>query len=196
MRKSILLIFVAVLVLVFASPSIARDPVGIFPQVLIDASCTDSYDVPAASVRTPFVPQSSGSPDGLCDGDTKVLTGSLAADTALGPLGSKTFQNAILYIDADTVTGGATTWRICVNILQPWSESTFSLVLGCTQTLTGTNTDGYIGLGTMFVNSTDDDLTAPIVQPLPIRFKVVVDLLTATAWAGSIGFHPVFGGGG
>lgn len=190
MRKTILLVVMALL---FAMPSTARDPVGIFPNVLVDATCTDSFDTPAASTR--YVPQTTGSSDGLCDGDTNVLTGSFAADTALGPLGAKTFQNAILYVDADTVTGGATTWRICVNIPRPWSEATYSLTIECTDTLTGTNTDGYIGLGPMFVTSIADDLAAPIVQPLPARFKVVIDLLTATAWAGSIGIMPVHGGG-
>lgn len=193
------LIFWITLLVCFQAHGQDHDPVGFFPKALIDAACTDDFDTPAASTpwfpRSSYVPQSSGSSDGLCDGDTKVLTGTLDADTDLGPIGSVNYQNGYLYIDADTVSGGTPTWRICVKILRPWTRSQWTVTIGCSESISGTITDGYIGLGPMFVTTTDDDAAAPMVQPLPKEFIVTLDLVGATDWAGSIGFVPVRGGG-
>ena len=191
MRHSILWILLAALVAI-APPAFARDPIALFPSALIDAACTDDYDVPAASDR--YTPQTSGSPDGLCDGDTNVLTGAFVADKDIGPLGSEQYQSAYVMIDADTVTGGDTKWRLCIAILTPWTAATYYKKLDCTADITGTVDRSYVALGPVFTDVTFD-IVSGISQPLPPRFVLTLDLVGATSWEGSLGFVPIYGGG-
>ena len=186
---------IAVLVWFIAAPAGAQtDPVRIFSEgVLFDSACTDDYDTPA--VGTIANPQTSGSSDGFCDGDTKVVKGVIAADTDSTVLGSVNYQSGFLRIDADGVGGATPTWRICLKVYEPWTADTWSQVIGCSSTVSGTGDgDDFIGLGSIFGYS-QFDLADPIRQPLPKRFKVQIDLIDATTWAGSVGFIPVRGGG-
>ncbi len=180
--------------MLIAQPTSAQtDPIRSFPGVLVDAACTDDFDTP--SVGTIANPQLTGSADGLCDGDTNILTGTLASDTDLGPIGSVEYQNGYLRIDADTVSGATPTWRICLKVYEPWSADTWSRTVECSSTISGVGSgDDYIGLGPMFLAS-EFDLAETIVHPLPQRFKITIDLLSATDWAGSIGFIHVRGAG-
>ncbi len=186
---------IVAMVWLVASVAIAQtDPLRVFPDVLVDAACTDDFD--AGGLGTIANPQNTGSADGLCDGGTKILTGTLSSDTDLGPIGSVEYQNGYLRIDADTVSGATPTWRICLKVDEPWSADTWSRTVECSSTISGAGSgDDYIGLGPMF-GSSEFDLADPVLQMLPKTFKVTLDLIDATGWAGSIGFIPARGSGG
>jgi hypothetical protein len=191
-------IVVAVMVsagmLVFTDAKAVDDPLRPFPAVLVDAACTDDFD--AGGLGTLANPQLTGDPDGLCDGNTKILTGTFSVDTDIGPIGSVEYQNGYLYVDADTVGGGTDTWRICITIHKPWTVDTWDLQVECSETNDGLGAgNDFIGLGPMFVDSSAFDLSSPIPQPLPKIFKITIDLVAATSWAGSIGFIPIRGAG-
>lgn len=181
--------------ILFALPaSAANDPLRPFPGVLVDAACTDSFD--GGGLGTIANPQTTGSADGLCDGGSKILTGTLAADTDLGPIGEVWSQNGYLRIDADTVSGATPTWRICLKVAEPWVADTWGRIVGCSGTISGVGSgDDWIGLGPIFGQS-PFDMADPIREMLPSRFKVTIDLIDATGWAGSVGFIPLRGGGG
>ncbi len=187
-----LFLFVLALSFIPALSKAVDDPIHPFPRVLVDAACTDDFSAP--TVGTIANPQLTGSADGLCDGGTSVLTGAFTVDTNTAAFGSSDYQSGYLHVDATAVTGGATTWRLCLTILTPWDAATFTKKASCTGTLTGNKTDTYIGVGPlMFATSTFDEDVIP--QPLPKTFKFTIDLIGATSWTGSLGFIPVGRGG-
>ncbi len=156
----------------------------VYPTVLVDQGCTDSFDTPAAATEFVLPPsvQTSGSGDGNCDHDSRILTGALVADTTFGPLRGGKTACVLVFADGNTVTGGDTKWGIVVQIKQPHNDEMQSI--DSSVLLTGV-TDGewMIGLPTGYsYGSLDESLNAR----LPGAWFLVLDLNTATSWTGEI----------
>jgi hypothetical protein len=102
MRRFILFLVTGVL---FAAPAWAADT-NVYPRTLVDSTCTDTEDTPAATATTSVVgfegrqpapaAQTSGSADGYCDNDSRILASSTAivADTTFGPFNDRGAQPA------------------------------------------------------------------------------------------------------
>ena len=116
MRRLIL----AVTVLLLAAPAWSIDT-NVYPSTLMDQSCTDANDVPAAETlalayfnqsNVAAAVQTSGNPDGFCDNDSRIKTGAIAAVASFGPFSGVGVKGLYIFVDADTVTGGTTAWRV------------------------------------------------------------------------------------
>ena len=156
----------------------------VYPTVLVDQGCTDSFDTPAAATAFVLPPavQISGSADGNCDHDSRILTGALTADTTFGPLRGGKTACVLVFADGNTVTGGDTKWGIIVQVKQPHNDE--MQAVDSSALLTGV-TDGefLIGLPTGYsYGSLDESLNAR----LPGAWFLVLDLNTATSWTGEI----------
>ena len=163
-----------------------RDPVAIFPVAIFDAACTDDYDTPAASTR--YAAQTSGSADGLCDGDTNVKTGTFSEDTSSSEIIGAHYRSMYVYVDADTVGGGTPTWKVCIEQYRP-GLGTYSGNYACSAEKSGTGA-GFVGFGPLYVSSGSDFIDGSAVA-LPPRFKIKLQLESATTWAGSLSLTPL-----
>jgi hypothetical protein len=157
-----------------------------YPTTLLDQSCTDSFDTPAAPAAATLaineyrqkVTQVSGSADNLCDHDPRIVTGALTADTDFGPFvlppGADGFY---LRVDADTVTGGDTDWRIMILLKIPHDGA-----------LTGVDaTSDQTGAGNVLFTFGSDTTANPgadteqMDAPIPAEYYVRLDFVAAGA---------------
>ncbi len=138
------------LLLLVALPAQAADT-NKYPDTLIDQTCTDSFDVPTAydasisptvlgatgaTIYPAALVQLSGSGDGFCDNDSRIITGAITADTTFGPFSlPKGSQGIFLFVDRDTVTGGTINWQI--HAKQPHDGVNQILVLTVADASTG-----------------------------------------------------------
>ncbi len=174
--------------LLLALPAVAADT-NKFPWTLVDSTCTDSFDTPAASTlaiadfdtyQSPAV-QVSGSGDGFCDNDSRIVTGAIVADTAFGPFSGKNVQGFILFADGDTVTGGDTKYHVSLAVQKPHDSA--AIELDAAALITG-NGNVFFTIGTDIGTPSQDDEGLEV--PIPDIFYVLLDLNTATSWTGNI----------
>ena len=137
------------IVLLLAAPAWAVDT-NRYPLTLVDQTCTDTEDAPAAytpgattlSGSSPVVSstaliQLTGSADTFCDNDSRLRKGALVADTTFGPFDKGNIKGFYLYVDADTVTGGDTTWFIHILGKKPHDGTNSIVDSAAEQTGTG-----------------------------------------------------------
>ncbi len=158
-----------------------------YPSTLIDQGCTDSYDTPAAVAEPNLVieppEQVSGSADGTCDLDSRILTGALTSDTTFGPLRGGRSACIYLFADGNTVTGGDTKWTIDVYIKQPHDGVLQVLEQG---TLITGNLDVLFLLGVSTAHNPSIASIELLTARLPEQFWLTLDLDTATSWTGEL----------
>ena len=155
-----------------------------YPSTLVDQGCTDSYSVPAAASESNLViepsTQTSGSADGTCDHDNRILTGAITADTTFGPLRGE--RCLYIFADGNTVTGGDTKWRISVQAKQPHDA-----VLQTIHTFAeATAAADDILLVADMTAAEGGSVTAVADMHLPDTWYLLLDLNTATSWTGEI----------
>jgi hypothetical protein len=176
MRRLILLAALAVVL----APAVHA--AGSYPHTLIDQSCTDIYDVPAAYTpsevtalggpRRVILPsalvQVSGSPDGFCDNDSRIIYGNITADTDLGPLILPTQSKCFLwFFNGDTVTGGDTTYDM--KILAVAAHDGAKKVVGTVE-ITGTGDQVYsVGADPNVAGGNFLEITVPVPRPFYLR---------------------------
>jgi hypothetical protein len=188
-----------------ATPAWAADT-NKYPATLLDQTCTDSFDTPTAVTAglvtigggRAFQPapaaQTSGSGDGFCDNDSRIVTGALAADKTFGPFNLGDARGVYLFVDADTVTGGTTDWRIRVFAAKPHSAA--QVQMAAAANVTGAGDVVYsIGPTTAYENTTVAAQAATVYPiPIPDPFYVALDLTVggATSWTGEISMLPFY----
>ena len=184
------LIFV-LMSLLLAAVAFAEDDYY-YPNVIMSTTCTDTNDTPAGASLValpggrPAV-QASGSADGRCDHDSRISIGELSADETFGPLPGKPYQGYYVFVDA-TVTG--TTFR-----LQAYAAKAHDgvLILLDAGSANGNGTADYIWeVGTTDGGYAPSETITALEAPLPGRWWLRVDLLTATAITADISMVPAF----
>jgi hypothetical protein len=188
------LILVALMLL--AVPAWAVDTT-VYPQTLVDSTCTDSEDVPTAvtpgtSHLGRFNPkpaiQLTGSADGFCDHDSRIRTTAVtpfAADVDFGPFAKGDIQGIFLYVDGDAVTGGDTKYQMSLLGVKPHDGALIVL-----QTATEATGNGNV----IFAFGSELGTPTPTVEaeaPLPKTFYIQLDLNTADSWDGDISMQPI-----
>jgi len=157
-----------------------------YPNVLMDSACTDTEDTPAAQAGGPRpLIQLTGSLDGFCDHDSRILTGPISADTQFGPF--KLEPGAIglrIWLDSDNVTADTATWTINLKVKRP-HEATFYTIVSSASFATEANhvlvfVPAAQAEGGITTASQEIDIAIPEV------FYLVLNLGTATAWDGNI----------
>jgi len=181
---TIRLLFWAMALILFLAPTAQASDATYFPNVLIDNTCTDSFDTPgngSGSVRPAI--QTSGSGDGYCDHDSRILEGAVAADTVF-TVPAKPGHCYMILAYATAATGGDTKWRI--NILTKNTATGAARDMDSSALLTG-NTNGLfiVGSATAFAGTITEVLTVPVTNPMYVE----LDLNTATSWTGNISLH-------
>jgi hypothetical protein len=193
--------------LLFATPAFAAEPQH-YPSVLIDADCADSFNAGGVSsiITSRFwtstnQTQTTGTADGLCDIDNRILasTTAITADKSFGadgttaavpfdlPVGS---VGLLIHADGDTVSGGITDWKVCV-LEDMLHESGTKKVVWCGGTNTGT-TDQFLMVGALGVGTTSISTLVTYtshIAVLPRHFYLQLDLISATSWAGSLSWQ-------
>ena len=167
-----------------------------YPSTLVDSTCTDTEDTPAATtlgavgfggyIPAPTV-QLTGSADGYCDHDSRILASSTAivADTTFGPFSGKGIKGFILYADGDAVTGGDTNYHIDIGVKKPHDGVVIEIDVGDDKTANGNVTFSFgTDVGTP---SQGGDRT---LVPLANTFYIILDIDTADSWAGDISLIP------
>jgi hypothetical protein len=165
-----------------------------YPRTLVDSTCTDTEDTPSPTTVGAvkpggFVPaptvQLTGSADGYCDHDSRILTGAIVADTTFGPFisgqpGSQ-INGLVIFTDGDTVTGGDTKYHIAIAVPSPHDEAVIEFDAFALATGNG-NTIWTIGRNA----GTPAGVTETLLSPIPDTFYIILDLNTATSWTGDI----------
>jgi hypothetical protein len=177
----------ALLIALIAAPVHAVEDVA-FPMMLVNATCTDTEDTvdPAMTGRGPaeFV-QISGSADGLCDYDHRVVNGAdIQADVTLGPI---TGFGPMGYIDFNVTaaTGGNGGWRLGLYFHSLQTDAAKFLIWSTAGKSGASNSVFAIGHpSTDYVGG--DEMKVHVPDPFYVR----LDLNTATNWTGSISLVP------
>jgi hypothetical protein len=196
------ILFWALMVLL-AAPAFAADT-NRYPYTLIDQTCTDSYDVPAATTpglvtigiggayQPPPAAQISGSGDGYCDNDSRIVTGNITADTLFGPFqlpeGARGF---LLFWDLITISGGATNdmnFRIYVKKPHNLEDAQISAVT----TTIDAAADVYYDFGPAPLDRALQGPASEVAVIFPKPFYIHLNVLTATLVNGELSIMPTF----
>ena len=183
MRRALLLTF---LIALWALPAYAANTSS-YPATLVDSSCTDTNDAPAAQAGgvVPPAAQTSGTADGFCDHDSRIREAAISAATRWGPFAKKPGKVGIyIFLDADDVTADAGTWDVELQFLRP-HEAVYEVV-GTNQFSAEGNT-GYF-FGPTDIYSTPIRSMTGKDSWLPDVFYIYLNLASATAWEGNIAF--------
>jgi len=183
MRQSILFWVLAAFVL--ALPAQAANE-GHYPSTIVDANCTDARTTPAAAGQTAARPeiQISGTADGYCDHDSRIRKSAITADTTFGPFTMPPGSRGILlFVDADTVSNDTDTWSIDLAVVKP--DSLAKVVVDSTASQ-ATEGDKSFGFVPALMGADTGAATGDIDVFVPKQFYLVLNLGTATSWAGSI----------
>ena len=163
-----------------ATPTVSET----WPSVLIDQTCGDSYNVPAARTGGGIPPavQVSGTGDDRCDHDSRIFTdAALVADTVFGPFQGSPTACFIIFADGNAVSGGDSGWGIAIQIVQP--HDGVKETLDAAAEVNGvTDSVWMVGLPTGYSYTITEDLNVR----LPGDWYLVLDLLGATSWLGEI----------
>ena len=182
------LLLFALFAALFAWPALAVND-GSYPQTILDDTCTDSNDTPAAQtggwVRPPV--QASGSADGFCDHDSRIRETALTASTEFGPF---TLPNGtrgvVLIVDANVVSNDTDTWRPALSFMIPATQSTTTLALGAS---TATEAVHYFSFAPGEYATPAIVGVANVDVAVPRRFYINLNLQTATSWEGIISWY-------
>ena len=183
------ILFWALLVL-FAAPAWAIDT-NKYPHTLIDQTCTDSYNVPAAftpsavhvlggppQVIASQITQLSGTSDGFCDNDSRIITRDITADISIGPFSLPEWASGIiLLVDVNAITGGSTDANFQFRYVRPHEavESTYAT----TATISATGDLTYIVRPDPAAHAYSPS-TAEIPIALGPGYLIRVNLISAT----------------
>jgi hypothetical protein len=195
------ILFWALLVLI-AAPVWAADT-NKYPSTLIDETCTDLYDAPAAYtpgltiIGGPSAPissaalvQTSGDPDQFCDNDSRIVAvavTALDADVVFGPFRlAEPYIGIHLFVYVSDATGGTTAFRVQFESIIPHT--------GAVKTIYAINDTGvddyfYIIGGRPYTDGTildDDDIHVPIPEVFYIRMDFIAGGATSITTAMSL----------
>ena len=191
------ILFWALLVLI-AAPALAADT-NKYPATLVDVTCTDTEDTPAAVTPglthfhkynpKPAV-QLTGSADGFCDNDSRIVATvatAITADATFGPFNGRGVKGIFLYVDGDAVTGGDTKYHMALAGQKPHDGAVIEL--DYTGFATGNGVVVYT-IGTTIGTPNGD--TEGLEVQIPNVFYILLDLNTADSWQGDISILPWF----
>lgn len=176
-----------------AIPALALEPQK-YPDTLIDANCADNFNAGGITSVFRFATlqtETTGIANGKCDSDDRILTGAQTADVIKGPFSSLGSRGVVVQADADTVSGGTSSWAVCVSRDLPHEPGTYRTAC-CTTAVTGA-TDNHYFLGNLgsVVTAGNTQYTASVSCPIPSTFYLHLDIAggigqgDATSWAGS-----------
>lgn len=183
-RQGTFLLVVAV-VCALAFPAMAVDTTS-YPHVLLDSSCTDANDAPAASAGGSIkpAPQTAGPADGFCDHDSRILTGALTADTVFAPLYLPSGAMGILvYTDADAVSNDTDTWTVRLRTYRTFDDVTVVADQTASQATEGNKSFGFMPFA---LAADSGSITAEVDVVVPRKFAIELELVSATSWTGDI----------
>lgn len=192
-------------VLLFAGAASAIDTTK-YPSTITDSTCTDASDVPAAytpgltsiggssygSVASATITQLSGSPDGYCDHDSRILkmTGAFALteDTNFGPFTlAPGYTGYYLFVDAVVVHASTGDFIMFLGVKKPHDGAVFAAL--DSGTLQAGSADYVFAFGAPSLQNPTGE-TADPDAPIPQEFYVVYDERTATSFSGDISVVP------
>lgn len=190
-------ILAALLAALWALPALAADTVK-YPTALVDQTCTDSYDTPANYtpgltviggnnvVASAAITQTSGSPDGYCDHDSRIITGNITADTYFGPFRLVSGATCLIYqVAASAATGGDTKWRLYGTFKHPLTGAYWQTAVSTEKT--GGQTD--TGMFNARNEATGGNITTN-KYALADPFYLLLDLNTATLVTANVVLFP------
>ena len=160
---------------------------GNYPGILMDSSCTDTEDTPAEAQAGTFavrpLVQLTGSLDGFCDHDSRVLSGPVTADTQFGPF--KRDPGAVgflLFVDADVVSNDTDTWQFDIKIQRPHEAVKHIIKSTASQNTEGNSLFAFLPL----LQAADAGTATEIDVIMHEVFWITLELGTATSWDGNI----------
>lgn len=174
-----------------ATPTATPTPpanAGSYPATLMDSPCTDSYNVPAAQTGGSIGPaaQTSGTGDGFCDHDSRIVSAAQTANEVFGPFRfGPTSTGIIVFVDADTVSNDTDTWQIDILMVKPDNASTMVLGSSAEQSTEDAFSFGFLPA----LQSADSGAGADTDVSMQDWFYIRLTLGTATSWAGSISWR-------
>lgn len=177
-----LLAALAALALVTADAYAAND--AAYPNTLVDAACTDSYDSVGLTLLgwgSPGV-EDSGSPNNLCDHDNRIVTNAITADTEFGPLTLPEGTSCIVvFADAEIVSNDIDTWNFQIRMVKPHNGTKYAVFNDGTIATEGSHILSYCP-ATIVADGpgTDNDTV------VPRTFYIYFNLASATSWEGDI----------
>lgn len=181
MTRTILL---ALLVALWALPATAVD-VGHYPSTLVDDTCTDSNDTPAAGPKgmRPAV-QISGSADGFCDHDSRIIEVAIEANAVFGPFKrAPDSRGIVIFADANVVSNDTETWKVALQVMIPATGTLTTVGLGTERATEALHLNGF-GSGEYGTPAMTG--VSHIDVALPLVFYINLNLVTATSWEGLI----------
>jgi hypothetical protein len=127
--------------------------------------------------------QETGSGDGLCDHDSRIVQAAITADTVFGPFKMPPgTRGIIIWADADVVSNNTDTWQIRIvdyrphdNLFRPIHNPGSQSTEGAKSFIIGPAYDKGLG-----------SVTATVTGNLPRPFWIQLELLSASSWAGSL----------
>ena len=191
-------IFAAVFALLIAAPAWAADT-NKYPFTLMDQTCTDDYNVPAAYTpgltrfggpvpAASLLTQTSGTGDGFCDNDSRILTAAQTADVIFGPFDGANLGGVLVMVDADTVLGGTPTWLVELGVYKAF-DGAFQAYDRQAASISGTGDKVYLfGGGSQRQASV---VTEVMDAPLPNPFYIRLRLVSATSITADMSLSPI-----
>lgn len=190
-------ILYAILVVLFAAPALAADT-NVYPDVLMDSTCTDLFDAPenytpgltrlgggGPQVGSESLIQLTGDPDGFCDNDSRIIAGDIVADTVFGPIEiPQGTRCLIIHVDVGAIAGGSSDWSLEPGYLAPVTGVFRRTDVFATQSSTGIDIF-VIGAGTPIDNGTVLTEVQFGALPNPVSFNL--NLVSATSMTASVG---------
>jgi len=179
------LLFLMALAVLFATPALAANE-GYYPSTVVDANCTDTNDTPAAAGEVGARPgyQTSGSADGYCDHDSRILEEPVTADTTFGPFKLPPGSTGIvLFVDPDAVSGDTDTWKFDVLVNKPDDGTKVAVA---TTGSVATEGDKSYGFLPALQGASSGAATADVDVFVPVTFYILLDVISATSWDGSV----------
>ncbi len=181
------LLFLILALLLIAAPAFAINE-GHYPKTVFDTNCTDTNDTPAAPGEVGARPgvQTSGSGDGFCDHDSRIVSAAVTADITFGPFALPNGATGIIvWVDADVVSNDTDTWDIDILIQKPHDLAFVALDSSGSQSTEGAKSFGF----SPALLSADNGATTQIDVSMHPVFFIRLDLGTATSWDGSISWR-------
>jgi hypothetical protein len=180
--------FAALLLVLFSAfAADAAEPLA-YPNTLIDANCADTKDtLPFTEAFRSGYTETSGSANGLCDSDNRIIAPTTTAITASTYFGPITRQGSLLYLfsDGDTIGGTPGNWRICIYADRADDPGT-KKALACGPQQTGAQ-DVVQPFGAPGTALNGSGLTTSTYVGLPPVYYVYLELLSGTtSWVGSL----------
>jgi len=200
----------AALLVLFALPAWAADT-NEYPSTLMDQTCTDDNNVPAAVTpglltiggtqpiyAVGALVQISGTADGFCDNDSRIvatIATPVSADTSWGPFTlADGLQGFYLFVDADTVAGPGTpndTWTININAAKPHDGVMTTIEITIAEDTAGLATGDFIYV--FGSETTRNPAKGSFMNgPLPNPFYIMYNEQSATGFTGDISLVPFY----